>query len=89
MRLPAENYYQIYTDPGVMFERGWFFPVNYYLEVYVKTCGPSHILLTSSAYDSDKSGNYYEFIIGYENADSGQQETHIYRNGNLAVRACA
>ena len=79
----VENYYQIYTEAGIKFERAWFYPRHSYMEFYMRTCGPSHVLLTGTPFDADKTGSYYEIVIGAINADTGAQETHIYRNTEL------
>ena len=48
----------------------------------MRTCGPSHVLLTATPFDAQKSGNHYEVVLGALDANSNQ-ETRIYRNNEL------
>ena len=79
----SENHYTVIVPPGLLYQSAWYYPRYDYLEFYMKTCGTSHIMLTSVPFDSDKASAYYEVLFGA--GSEVEDQTEIWRNGELKV----
>ena len=81
----TENQYLAIVPPGSLYESAWYYPRYEYLEFYMKTCGTSHVLLTSEPFDDRKEGSHYEVLFG--TGSEVQDTTEIWKNGALRVRS--